>query len=79
MYLEVCSYLHQCLDVQLTRAGVFGATRGIERLLALWEKKNIKCTWFTPGHTIETFPEQIAKIRDAGHEMYEMKPILRNF
>jgi hypothetical protein len=50
--------------------GVFGATRGVERLLQLWERKNIKCSWYIPGHTIETFPEEMAKIRDAGHEMY---------
>ncbi|RDW85510.1 hypothetical protein BP5796_03835 [Coleophoma crateriformis] len=49
--------------------GVFGATRGIERLLQLWEKKNVKCSWYIPGHTLETFPKQCAKIRDAGHEI----------
>jgi hypothetical protein len=26
--------------------GVFGATVGIDRLLKLWEKYNIKTTWF---------------------------------
>ncbi|KAF2249578.1 glucose 1-dehydrogenase [Trematosphaeria pertusa] len=49
--------------------GVFGATRGVERLLGLWEKYSIKASWFIPGHTIETFPEEMAKIRDAGHEI----------
>jgi peptidoglycan/xylan/chitin deacetylase (PgdA/CDA1 family) len=49
--------------------GVFGATRGVERLLELWESKTIKCSWYVPAHTMETFPEEIAKIRDAGHEM----------
>jgi hypothetical protein len=24
---------------------------------------------YIPGHTIETFPEEMSKIRDAGHEM----------
>jgi hypothetical protein len=52
------------------KPGVFGATRGVERLLQLWERKNIKCSWYIPGHTIETFPEEMAKIKDAGHEMY---------
>jgi peptidoglycan/xylan/chitin deacetylase (PgdA/CDA1 family) len=50
--------------------GVFGATRGVERLLDLWQKYNIKASWYIPGHTIETFPTEMAKIRDAGHEMY---------
>ncbi|KAK5942493.1 hypothetical protein PMZ80_005058 [Knufia obscura] len=49
--------------------GVFGATRGVERLLALFSKKNIKCSWYVPGHTLETFPKDMAKIRDAGHEI----------
>lgn len=59
-----------CRETLLTFAkGVFGATRGVERLLGLWEKYSIKASWFIPGHTIETFPEEMAKIRDAGHEM----------
>ncbi|KAF2489601.1 glucose 1-dehydrogenase, partial [Lophium mytilinum] len=49
--------------------GVFGATRGVERLLELWKRNNIKTSWYIPGHTIETFPEDMAKIRDAGHEI----------
>ena len=49
--------------------GVFGATVGIDRLLKLWDKFNIKTTWFVPAHSIETFPVQLAKVRDAGHEM----------
>jgi peptidoglycan/xylan/chitin deacetylase (PgdA/CDA1 family) len=51
---------------------VFGATRGIERLLQLFERKNIKASWYVPGHTLETFPDEIAKIRDADHEMYSL-------
>jgi peptidoglycan/xylan/chitin deacetylase (PgdA/CDA1 family) len=50
--------------------GVFGATVGIDRLLKLWDKYNIKTTWFVPAHSIESFPEQLAKVRDKGHEMY---------
>ena len=29
----------------------------------------IKATWFIPGHSIETFPEQIAAVAEAGHEI----------
>ncbi|KAK1073877.1 hypothetical protein LTR12_001284 [Friedmanniomyces endolithicus] len=49
--------------------GVYGATVGIDRLLALFANSNIKATFFTPAHSLESFPSQIAKIRDAGHEI----------
>ena len=32
-------------------------------------KYNIKTTWFIPGHGLETFPEDMAAVRDAGHEI----------
>ncbi|KAI1857560.1 uncharacterized protein JN550_013193 [Neoarthrinium moseri] len=49
--------------------GVFGATVGVDRLLKLFAKYEIKATWFTPAHTIESFPAQVGRIRDAGHEL----------
>jgi peptidoglycan/xylan/chitin deacetylase (PgdA/CDA1 family) len=49
--------------------GVYGATVGVDRLLKLYTKYNIKATWFTPAHTIESFPDQMKKVRDAGHEI----------
>ncbi|KAL4875188.1 hypothetical protein BJY04DRAFT_232836 [Aspergillus karnatakaensis] len=49
--------------------GIFGATVGIDRILKLWEKYNIKATWFVPGHSLESFPKQLARVRDAGHEI----------
>ncbi|KAK8171371.1 hypothetical protein BKA80DRAFT_306120 [Phyllosticta citrichinensis] len=49
--------------------GVYGAAVGVDRLLKLFDKNGIKATWFVPGHTIESFPEQMAKVRDAGHEI----------
>ena len=49
--------------------GIFGATVGVDRLLNLWEKYDIKTSWFVPAHSVESFPKQAAKIRDAGHEM----------
>ncbi|KIW89701.1 uncharacterized protein Z519_09857 [Cladophialophora bantiana CBS 173.52] len=59
----------QRADVTNISRGVFGATVGIDRLLALFQKYNIKATWFAPGHSIESFPKQMAKVRDAGHEI----------
>ncbi|KAF5361413.1 hypothetical protein D9758_006234 [Tetrapyrgos nigripes] len=49
--------------------GVFGATIGLERVLKLFDKYGIKATFFVPGHTLESFPEDVAKIRDKGHEI----------
>jgi peptidoglycan/xylan/chitin deacetylase (PgdA/CDA1 family) len=43
-------------------------------MLKLFEKYGIKATWFIPGHSLETFPEESAMIRDAGHEMYPPSP-----
>ncbi|RFU27345.1 hypothetical protein B7463_g9005, partial [Scytalidium lignicola] len=49
--------------------GIFGATVGIDRLLEMYEKYNIKATWFVPGHTAESFPVRVRKIHDKGHEL----------
>lgn len=50
--------------------GLFAGTVGVRRLLKLFAKYDIKTTWFIPGHSLETFPEECAMIRDAGHEMF---------
>ncbi|EAJ7881631.1 polysaccharide deacetylase [Campylobacter coli] len=49
--------------------GFFAGEVGIPRLLKLFKKYNIPATWFAPGHSIETFPEQMKMIVDAGHEI----------
>ncbi|KAI8942187.1 hypothetical protein NX059_000274 [Plenodomus lindquistii] len=49
--------------------GIFGATVGIDRLLKLFHKYDIKATWFTPAHSAESFPKQIRKIVQGGHEI----------
>ncbi|KAI5265061.1 polysaccharide deacetylase [Aureobasidium subglaciale] len=49
--------------------GLFAGTVGVQRLLKLFDKYNIKATWFIPGHTLETFPEDCAAIRDKDHEI----------
>lgn len=71
---------------------MFAGEVGVPRLLKLFDKYQIKTTWFIPGiysvisrrplssfsfrvairtagHSLETFPEQMAAVRDAGHEM----------
>ncbi|MHB1406856.1 MAG: polysaccharide deacetylase family protein [Desulfitobacteriaceae bacterium] len=49
--------------------GLFAGEVGIPRLLKLFNKYNLKTTWFAPGHSIETFPEQVRMIVEAGHEI----------
>ncbi|EAI5490411.1 polysaccharide deacetylase [Campylobacter coli] len=49
--------------------GLFAGEVGIPRLLKLFKKYNIPATWFAPGHSIETFPEQMKMIVEAGHEI----------
>ncbi|WP_308251822.1 polysaccharide deacetylase family protein [Pseudonocardia sp. KRD291] len=48
--------------------GEFGAEVGVPRLLSLYKRYGVRTTWFTPGHSIDTFPEQCKKVLDDGHE-----------
>ena len=49
--------------------GLFAGEVGTPRLLKLFERFQIKTTWFIPGHSIETFPEQMKAVAAAGHEI----------
>jgi peptidoglycan-N-acetylglucosamine deacetylase len=49
--------------------GVFAGEVGSPRLLKLFERYGIKTTWFIPGHSIDTFPEEMKAVADAGHEI----------
>lgn len=49
--------------------GLFAGEVGSPRLLKLFERLQIKTTWFMPGHSIETFPDQMAAVAAAGHEI----------
>lgn len=49
--------------------GVFAGEVGSPRLLKLFERYQLQTTWFIPGHSIETFPEQMKAVVDAGHEI----------
>src|SRR5699024_8040305 len=49
---------------------LFSGGVGAPRLLRLFTKLGIKTTWYIPGHSLDTFPEQMAAVRDAGHEMW---------
>ena len=49
--------------------GLFAGEIGSPRLVDLFAKYDMKTTWFIPGHSIETFPEQMKMVVDAGHEV----------
>ena len=49
--------------------GLFAGEVGVPRLLDLFRDLGIRTTWFVPGHSVETFPEQSAAIIEAGHEV----------
>jgi len=49
--------------------GMFAGEVGVPRLVKLFDRFDIKTTWFVPGHSIETFPDQIKAVVDAGHEI----------
>ncbi|KAI9874397.1 MAG: hypothetical protein M1830_009794, partial [Pleopsidium flavum] len=48
--------------------GIFGATTGTDRLLKFMAQNDIKASWYMPSHTILSIPDQMAKVRDGGHE-----------
>ena len=49
--------------------GLFAGEVGTPRLLKLFDKYRLKTTWFIPGHSLETFPEQMRMVVEAGHEI----------
>jgi peptidoglycan-N-acetylglucosamine deacetylase len=49
--------------------GEFGPRVGAPRLIDLFRKYDIRTSWYVPGHTIETFPDAVKKVIDAGHEL----------
>jgi peptidoglycan/xylan/chitin deacetylase (PgdA/CDA1 family) len=56
-----------CLqDIQ---RGMFAGEVGLPRLVRLFKRYGIKATFFTPGHTIETFPKKMELVVKEGHEI----------
>lgn len=47
----------------------FGPRVGFGRILELLAREGLASTWFVPGHTLETWPDQAAAIVDGGHEL----------
>jgi peptidoglycan/xylan/chitin deacetylase (PgdA/CDA1 family) len=48
--------------------GEFGA-RASSRILEFLQSRGIRSTWFTPGFTIETYPDECEAVVAAGHEI----------
>ena len=49
--------------------GEYGAEVGVPRILELFRRHGVRSTFFTPGHTVETFPAACAAILADGHEI----------
>ena len=49
--------------------GMFAGEVGTPRLLKLFDRLEIKTTWFVPCHSIETFPAECQMIVQGGHEI----------
>jgi peptidoglycan/xylan/chitin deacetylase (PgdA/CDA1 family) len=49
--------------------GEFGANVGARRILDLLKKYDVPGSWYIPGHTLETYPDQCKRVFDAGHEV----------
>jgi len=68
---------HDAISSEVTRGdgpvllsrGEFGPRVGVPRILALLARHAIPATFFVPGHTVATFPESVASIVAAGHEI----------
>ena len=53
----------------MLQRGEYGARVAVPRLLQMLDERELPATFFTPGHTIESFPAQAEAILAAGHEL----------
>ncbi|XVH32324.1 polysaccharide deacetylase family protein [Haloferacaceae archaeon DSL9] len=49
--------------------GLSAGNEGIPRLLQLFEDEGVEATWYVPGHSLETFRDEVEAVADAGHEI----------
>ena len=49
--------------------GIFASEVGNIRLLKMFSKYDLRTSFFIPGHSIESFPDQVKRIADEGHEI----------
>lgn len=52
-------------------AGFFAAKVGVPRLVRMLHKLNLadRCTWFIPGHSAESFPDEVDQVVKSGAEI----------
>ncbi len=49
--------------------GLSAGNEGIPRMLELLETEDVEGSWYIPGHSIETFRDNVQDVADAGHEI----------
>jgi peptidoglycan-N-acetylglucosamine deacetylase len=49
--------------------GEYGARVGVPRILEFLKERGLDATFFVPGHTVESFPDEVDSILQAGHEV----------
>lgn len=49
--------------------GEYGVRVGLPRVLELLQRYRLPATFFIPGHTIDSFPEAVESVLQAGHEI----------
>jgi peptidoglycan/xylan/chitin deacetylase (PgdA/CDA1 family) len=49
--------------------GLSAGREGIPRLVQLFEDEGIDTSWYIPGHTIETFRDEVEAVAAGGHEI----------
>ncbi|RDZ34066.1 MULTISPECIES: polysaccharide deacetylase [unclassified Haloferax] len=49
--------------------GLSAGNEGIPRMVQLFEDEGIDTTWYIPGHTIETFRDEVEAVAAGGHEI----------
>ena len=52
-----------------TSRGQYGPDEGLQRCLDMLERQQLQTTFFVPGRMAEMYPEHVAKIVAAGHEL----------
>jgi len=53
----------------MLQRGEYGARVGIYRVLDILQRYQLSATFFVPGHTIDSFPEAVEAILQAGYEI----------
>jgi peptidoglycan/xylan/chitin deacetylase (PgdA/CDA1 family) len=57
------------LTPNMLQRGEYGARVGVPRVLELLRRYNLPATFFVPGHTADSYPNETASIVEAGHEL----------